>query len=168
MSQQRHDVIATHRWMSLCKGFEEEPYIYASSGTFVVPINEAGEVLFIIEPRRVDATLVLSLPGGGLEEGEDMAVSANRELQEELGFRADRIDFLATVNPMLRVAEMYIHIFLGRDLIPSKLQGDESYELPIEKIPLSQLESLIASGRLMDSTIISALYMARSFLAREA
>jgi 8-oxo-dGTP pyrophosphatase MutT (NUDIX family) len=154
--------------MSLCKGFEEEPFVHAGSGTFIVPMSEAGEVLFIIEPRRVDGQPVLSLPGGGLEDGEDWAVSANRELQEELGFRAEKMDFIATLNPMYRVADWTVHIFLGRNLIPSKLQGDESYDLPVEKIPLSQLENLIASGRLMDSTIISALYMVRHFLERES
>lgn len=167
MPPPNYDVIATHRWMSLCKGYEDEPFIYASAGTFIVPLNEVGEVLFIIEPRRVDAQTVLSLPGGAFEEGEAMAASANRELQEELGFRADRLDYIATLNPALRVADWEIHIFLGRDLVPSKLQGDESYDLPIEKIPLSQLEQLIASGRLKDSTIIAALYMVRRFLESE-
>lgn len=166
MTQPKYEIIATLRWMSLCKGFEGEPFVYAGAGTMIVPMNDAGEVLFINEPRRVDAQRVLSLPGGGLNEGENTAISANRELQEEIGFRAEQIDFIGTLNPALRVADWSVHIFLGRNLIPSKLDGDESYEILIEKIPLSQFEDLIASSRLMDSTIISALYMARSFLQR--
>jgi hypothetical protein len=78
MTAKTHDIVCTHRWMSLCKGFEGEPYILSSPGTYIVPVNEAGEVLFVIEPTRVDARLVLSLPGGAVDEGEEWDISANR------------------------------------------------------------------------------------------
>ena len=167
MSETKYEVIASHRWMSLCKGFQGEPIIVAGSGTFIVPIDSDGNVLFIIEPRRVDGKPTLALPGGGIEDGEEMAVSANRELQEELGYKANRMDSLGMLNPMYRIAELYVHVFLARNLVESKLQGDENYDIRIEKVPLAEFETLIASGRLKDSTIISALFMARSFIARE-
>lgn len=164
MTTKNHDIICTHRWMSICQGFEGEPYILSSPGTYIVPLNEAGEVLFVLEPRRVDAQVVLSLPGGAVDENEEWVVSANRELQEEIGYKAGRLDYLGSLNPAVRVADWQIHIFLGRDLTPSKLKGDESYEMPIERIPLSQLEALIASKRLTDAMIIASLYMARGLI----
>jgi hypothetical protein len=88
-------------------------------------------------------------------------------LQEEIGYKAGQLDYLGTLNPAVRVADWEIQIFLGRDLTPSKLQGDESYEMSLERIPLSQLEALIASKRLTDAMIIAALYMARSFIEGE-
>ncbi len=166
MTQTQYEIVATHRWLSLCKGFEGEPFIKSSSGTLVVPITDDGDVLFILEPRRVNGELVLSLPGGGINADEDTAISANRELQEEIGFYANKLDFLATLNPAVRVTDWEVHVYLGRDLVPSKLEGDESYEIQVEKIPLSQFETVIQSGRLMDSTLIAALYLTRSFINR--
>jgi hypothetical protein len=52
-------------------------------------------------------------------------------------------------------------------LQPSKLQGDEAYEITVERVPLAQFEELIASGRLCDSSVIAALFLARNFLAKE-
>ena len=167
MTDKKHNVVCSHRWMSICAGFEGEPYLLASPGTFIVPINEASEVLFVIEPTRIDARLVLSLPGGAIDEDESWEICANRELQEESGYKAGRLDYLGTLSPAARVADWQVHIYLGRDLTPSKLQGDESYEMPIERIPLSQIETLISSGRLTDSAIIASLYMARSFIEAE-
>lgn len=168
MTHYPHTIIATHRWLSLCKGFGDEPFIKSSSGTMIVPVNDAGEVLFVIEPRRVDGQPVLSLPGGGLNDDEDPADSANRELQEEIGFRANKLDFLAILNPAMRVADWMVHIYLARDLVPSKLDGDENYDITIERFPLATFEELIQSKRLMDATVISTLYMAQHFIERES
>jgi len=94
MTTKSHNIICTHRWMSICEGFEGEPYVLSSPGTTIVPINDAGEVLFVLEPRRVDGQIVLSLPGGAVDEGEEWAVSANRELQEEIGCKAGQLNYL--------------------------------------------------------------------------
>jgi len=57
-------------------------------------------------------------------------------------------------------------MWVARDLSPSRLEGDESYDIGVERALLAQLEALIASGHLRDARAIAALYMARTFLAR--
>ena len=62
---------------------------------------------------------------------------------------------------------MKIDVFLGRKLIPSKLAGNESYEIEIKKLPFSELEDAILAGRFNDSKVITALYLARLHLEKE-
>jgi ADP-ribose diphosphatase len=158
-------LIASHRWLSLYKGFRDEPFIRSNDGVVVIPLNDKDEVLFIREPTIFDQQPVLFLPAGTVDRNETPQHAANRELQEEIGFRAERLDFLHSFYPLARHADWKAYAFLGRNLIPSKLDGDESYELPITSIPLNNFERLLANGQLRDSTIIAALYMARSFIA---
>ena len=58
-------------------------------------------------------------------------------------------------------------VYLARDLVPSRLAGDETYTIDVERVPLASFESLIASGRLMDARVVAALYLARAFLGAE-
>jgi 8-oxo-dGTP pyrophosphatase MutT (NUDIX family) len=134
----------------------------------VVPVNNQGDVLFIVEPSVVDAHPVLTLPAGTVEEVESVAESANRELQEEAGVRAERMDPLPTVEPLARHARWKMHLFLARDLTPSPLPGDEPFNIQVECVPLAAFEREIDSGRLTFAPVIAALYLARRVIDGEA
>jgi ADP-ribose diphosphatase len=104
---------------------------------------------------------VLYLPGGAVNPGMSIEDSAQHELQEEIGFRAGRIEHLLKIDPLVRHALWQIDLYLARDLIPSRLQGDEEYQIEIVPFPFDDFESLIQSGRLTDAVVIAALYLAR-------
>lgn len=162
------DEICRHRWMALCRGRNGEPFIRETGGgVFIVPVNDRDEVLFTIEPAVTDGTPVLCLPAGAIEPGEDPADAAKRELQEEAGYRAGRLDRLAELRPLARHGDWRVYAFLARDLVPGKLKGDEVYPISVESVPLAQFERLIDSGRLLDSTCIAAVFLAQRFLAHE-
>lgn len=159
-------LIATHKWLSLYCGFRDEPFIQCSDGVMIVPITTEGDILFISEPAIYDHLPKLILPSGAVDEGETPALAANREMQEEIGYRAERIELLHAFRPLARHGNTSLHAFLARDLTPSRLQGDEPYELPITRVPLNSFEPLLSTGALVDSTVIAALYMAREHIRR--
>src|SRR5207302_3299781 len=103
--------------------------------------------------------------GGIAEQGETHEQAALRELQEEIGYTAVRLDFLSEVRPFSKYITLQSFIYLARELVPSKLQGDEEYPIAIKQVPLKEFECLITSGRLLDAPTIAALFMARSFLS---
>ena len=96
----RTEELCSHRWLTLCKGLHGEPFIREhGGGALIVPVRSNGEVLFITEPAIPDGSPVLWLPAGAMEPGETPGEAANRELQEEIGFKASRLDVLAELRP---------------------------------------------------------------------
>jgi ADP-ribose diphosphatase len=157
-------IIARHKWMALCAGYNDEPFVDVQPGLYVVPLNYAGEILFIREPAIHNGESVLSLPGGVVDSDESPAEAANRELQEEIGYKADVLFPIGVLNPLARHARWDIHLFLARNLMPSRKIGDEIYQIEVERVPFDQFEALITSGRLRDSNVIAALYLVRQFI----
>lgn len=161
----RTQELIRHKWMSLCQGLNGEPFVRGhGDGVVVVPVNADGDVLLTCEPAVHSGVPVLVLPAGTVEEGEDPVRTANRELQEEIAFKADRLEVLAELHPLARHAEWSVHVVLACELSPSALEGDELHTIEVEPHPFDEFESLIANGRLQDSTCIAALFLARRFL----
>ena len=156
-------LVGKHRWLSIHRGYRDEPFVRSSDGVVIVPINAAGEVLFIIEPTQFDNNPVLTLPAGAPQD-DTPAEAANRELQEEIGFRAERLEFLHEFRPLARHGDWRVYAYLARDLVESRLPGDEPYEIKLMPMPLERIDFLIRSGQLRDSTVIAAVLLARQIL----
>lgn len=141
-------------------------FIRCGDGVMVVPLTASGEVLFIWELSPAFDTRILVLPGGATEPGEPLDETANRELQEEIGYKASQLNYLGELHPVPKYLTMRIHIYLARELSESKLPGDEDYAIEVEPVSLARFEDLITAGRLHDSSAIAALYLARAYLSR--
>ncbi len=153
-------------WLSLVQGQHgnrEVYFIRAKDEALIVPLTDRGEVIFTVEPSPALGHDVLILPGGEIESGELSLETANRELQEEIGYRAARLDFLARLHPWGKYLTVSSHVYLARGLTPSRRAGDEDYAIGIARAPLAGFERLIAAGRLTDARVIAALYLAHRF-----
>ena len=140
-------------------------FVHCGDGVLVVPLTEEGEVLLAVERSPALDRDILTLVGGSVEEGESLKETANRELQEELGWRATRIDFLAELRPFKYLSSRQF-LFLARDLTPSKLQGDEVHPIGVRCVSLDDFEELIRDGELQDALAIAGFFLAREFLAQ--
>jgi hypothetical protein len=74
---------------------------------------------------------------------------------------------LSELRPLARHGDWRVHAVLARELAPGKVPGDERHQIKVESVPLSRFERLIDAGRLLDSTCIAAVFLARRFLANE-
>jgi ADP-ribose diphosphatase len=163
-NQPSHSQAYHGRWFSIAVTADGDEIVQAADEALMVPLTAEGEVLLTLEPSAAFGEPTLVLPGGTVEVGEPPAETANRELQEEIGYKAGRLDFLGELRPFSKYLTVQSFVFLARDLIPSKLAGDEDYQVGIERVPLSNFEALIAAGRLHDARVIAALYMTQSFV----
>ncbi|HEU5343665.1 MAG TPA: NUDIX domain-containing protein [Ktedonobacterales bacterium] len=144
-----------------------EVFVGTRNEVLVVALSEAGEVILTIEPSAAFGEQTLILPGGTEEPGEPHEVTADRELQEEVGLHAGRLDFLGALRPFSKYLRLISYVYLARDLSPRKLQGDEAYEIAVERVALEgpdAFDRLIAEGRLVDARVLAALYLTRGFL----
>jgi len=128
----------------------------------IVPVMNEGEeeeVLFVEQYRKAVDSPTLEIPAGTLEEGESPEECAKRELIEETGFQATKLDKLIEFYPSPGFSSEIIHIFKASGL---KKVSDAEAELSIKFVPLEELLTKIRNGEIKDGkTIIGVLMVAR-------
>lgn len=135
-----------------------------SDTALIVPINEKNELILVKEFFFAIDEYQLGLPKGKIDDGHDDLTTANKELQEEIGFKAGKLDKLGIVTMSPGYLTQKTHIFLARELVESKLVGDEEEILKVVLYPFDKFEELIDQGKLTEARMIAALYLARKFL----
>jgi ADP-ribose pyrophosphatase len=123
----------------------------------VVPFVSDDEVLLIRQYRYAAGGTIYEVPAGKLEPGESPESCAARELEEEAGQRAGRLDPLGAIWTTPGFTDERIHLFAAFDLeaVPQRLQDDEVIEL-VRK-PLAEALELVWSGELSDAKSALAL-----------
>ena len=139
-------------------------FIHCGDAVVVVPLTASGHVLLAVERSPAERE-ILTLVSGSIEAGESLEEAANRELQEELGWRAGRLDYLGELHPFKYLTTRQF-AFLARDLTPSKLEGDEAHTITERRVPLNDFTDLCQAGELQDASAIAALCLARNYLTR--
>lgn len=139
-----------------------------ADSVLIVAMPDPGAVLLVREYGAGSERYELGLPKGIVEPGEDPLAAANREIQEELGFAARRLDPIGRVSLVPGYIGHRSLIVLARDLYPSRLPGDEPE--PIEVVPwrLDEQDALLDRDDFDEARSIAALFLAQRFLARES
>ncbi|QNM06064.1 NUDIX hydrolase [Qiania dongpingensis] len=124
----------------------------------VVPVTREGKILMVRQYRNALERYTLEIPAGALNfAGEPKEVCAARELEEETGFRAGKLEWLINVNTTVAFCNEIIGIYLASDLIPSKQHLDEDEFLDVEEYGLQELLDMIFTGKITDGKTIAAL-----------
>lgn len=131
--------------------------------SLIVPITADGQLILIKEYFAAIDDYQIGLPKGRVDYGSP-SEAANRELQEEIGYKAGELIPLGTLIVSPGSLRHKTHIYLARKLVESKLPGDEDEEIKIIKIPFDDFEKLIDNNQLTEARMIAALYMTRRYL----
>lgn len=131
----------------------------------VVPVHDDGSVTLVRQLRVAVGEPVLEAPAGTCDvDGEDLEATAARELAEEAGLRAKALRHLGSVYNSPGYTDQRTAIYLATGLEPceSSPAGVEERFLSVETVALSDVEVLVGNGRLVDSTTIVGLFLART------
>jgi len=122
----------------------------------VVPFLSQTDVLLIRQYRHAAGGAILEVPAGKLD-GEEPAVCAARELEEEAGQRAGRLEKLGEIWTTPGFTDEKIHLFAAFDLtpVPQRLESDEVIELV--RMPFLRAIELVWSGKIADAKSALAL-----------
>jgi ADP-ribose pyrophosphatase len=126
----------------------------------VVPIDDNGNVVMVRQYRKPVEAALLEVPAGGVEEGEVSEETVQRELQEEVGYRAGKLQHLSSFWLAPGWCTEYMHAYLATDLTSAALDSDDDENILVERVPLEQTLELIASGEIQDVKSIAALLLA--------
>jgi ADP-ribose pyrophosphatase len=131
-----------------------------SNSICVVPIDDNGNVVMVRQYRKPVEAALLEVPAGGVEEGEVSEETVQRELQEEVGYRAGKLQHLSSFWLAPGWCTEYMHAYLATDLTSAALDSDDDENILVERVPLEQTLELIASGEIQDVKSIAALLLA--------
>ena len=130
----------------------------------LLPLDDEQNLWFVRQYRHPARQRLLELPAGTLNPGEEPALAANRELQEEIGMRAEQLEELASFYLAPGYSSELMHVFLAQGLSPSVLAQDEDEVITVEKVPAAQVMGLVQRGELHDAkSLVAILLAARRF-----
>jgi ADP-ribose pyrophosphatase len=125
------------------------------------PAGEDPQVLLIRQYRYAAEQYLYELPAGRLDAGEDPADCARRELAEETGCTAERIEYLYTMYTTPGFTDERIHLFLAAGLTQGTARREADEFLDVETMTLSRALELIRDGAITDGkTVVGLLYAA--------
>jgi len=149
-------------------GRETKLDIIEHGGSVVlVPVDENGNLLFVRQYRHAAGMDLLELPAGTLEAGEDPAVCAARELREETGFAADKIEKIGDFYLAPGYSTEFMHVYLAQTLRHDPLEADADEFLSLEKIPVAKAFQMAEKGEMPDAKSLAALLLAKSYLGKK-
>jgi len=135
----------------------------------VVPLADDDTVLLVRQYRAALDALLLEIPAGKRDvTDEPPEHTAARELAEEIGRAAGRLDLLAEFHNSPGFCDEHSFVFLGRDLteVPVARDGVEEDHLEVVSVPLDDIPELIASGAMTDAKSIIGLLLTLRLLGR--
>jgi ADP-ribose pyrophosphatase len=130
----------------------------------ILPLLDDGRVCLIRNQRvAVDQTLV-ELPAGTLEPGEEPLAAAARELEEETGWRAARLEHLASFWMSPGILRERMHLILARGLTPGQKQLDAGEQIETLLLPWDEAIELVRRGAIEDAkTLVGLLHYDRFY-----
>lgn len=122
---------------------------------------DGDEKLWMVSQYRIAVDKVmLEIPAGLVDPNEAPIESAKRELQEEVGFFPEQIDFLFTMHSSPGFTNDKLLFFEAKDLTESKLELDEDENLEAKSYPIDELYNMVENGEITDAKTIIAIQYA--------
>lgn len=129
------------------------------------PAGEDPQVLLIKQYRYAAEGYLYEIPAGRLNPGEDPRDCASRELKEETGCSAERIEELFTMYTTPGFTDEKIHLFMATELTAGETKHEPDEFLELEPMPLSRALQMVKSGEIQDAKTALALLFAAGFHA---
>ena len=126
----------------------------------IIPILPDGKIALIKQYRYPVKSEFIELPAGKLDSGEDPTTCALRELEEEIGYKANKIKFLGNIHPAIGFANEIMSIFVAEDLVKTSDNKDKDEFLELIPTNLKDAVDLIWKNKITDvKTIIGLLWL---------
>lgn len=125
--------------------------VHHSGGVCVLPLDDEKNVLFVKQFRYPFATVLLEIPAGKREPGEDPLECGIRELSEEVGATAEEIIPLGKLYPTVAYNTEIIYMYLARGLSFHNQHLDADEFVDVVKIPLKEAYEMVMRDEIPDS-----------------
>lgn len=133
-------------------------FIYHKGAAAVVAVTKEGKLLLVRQYRNALERYTLELPAGAVDYAEEPKEEcAARELEEETGYKAGKIEWLMNMNTDVAFCNELIGIYLATDLVRTKQHLDEDEYLNVEEHELDEVIDMIFTGKIADAKTSAAI-----------
>ena len=133
----------------------------------MVPLLGDGTVVLVRQYRHAVGGVILEIPAGKLEKGEPPEACAQRELAEEVGYRAGEMVKLAEFYNSPGYSDEYFHLFLARDLEEEQAKAEPDEFFQVERVHLDKAFNMISTGEVRDAKTVIGITLAKLLIAGE-
>lgn len=131
----------------------------------IVPVTDDGHILMLKQYRHAIGGFIWEIPAGTLDPVEDEITCAKRELIEETGYSARKIEKLGVITPLPAYSDERIHIYLATNLSRAAQKLDEDELLSVHPVAIKTALDMIARGEIEDAKTIASLHLALNRLS---
>ncbi|MFM7151361.1 MAG: NUDIX hydrolase [Gemmataceae bacterium] len=125
----------------------------------ILPLLDEDHLCLLRNRRPVVGDTLLEIPAGTLEPGEDPDLAAHRELAEETGYRAGRMDKLHRFFPSPGVIDEATHLYVARELVPGEMRLELDEDLEPIRVAWTQALSWVMDGTIRDAKTLVAVLL---------
>ncbi|MCM3742967.1 NUDIX hydrolase [Sporosarcina luteola] len=132
----------------------------------VIAITDEGKMVLVEQYRKALNRSIVEIPAGKIEPGEDIRVTAMRELEEETGYGANQFEYLQSFATSPGFANEIIHIFVAQELykVDKPAAGDEDEFIELMECTLEEAEEMVLNQRIYDAKTAFAILHAKKLL----
>ncbi|WP_096877961.1 MULTISPECIES: NUDIX domain-containing protein [Clostridium] len=125
----------------------------------ILAFIDEDTIIMVEQFRKPLDRILLEIPAGKLEKGEDIEKCGRRELEEETGYIAKDFTYLGKIATTPGFTDEYIYFYKAEDLHKGKIGGDEDEFINVKKISLNKVKEMIKSGEIIDGKTLAVFML---------
>jgi ADP-ribose pyrophosphatase len=131
-------------------------------GVAIAALTKDGRMPMVRQFRKSAEAAMLEVPAGKIERGEtDLRAVAERELREETGYAAGKLEYIMSFYTSIGYSTEKLHLYLATGLVPGATDFDENEAIDNCEYTPDELLEMIASGEIGDAKTIAAVQMVK-------
>ena len=133
-------------------------YLEHKGAAAVIPVMDDGRIIMVRQWRNAIDKFALEIPAGGKDGADEPTIEcASRELEEETGYKSEKLEFLQTIVPAIAYSGEKIDVYVAFDLKKGKQHFDPDEDIELELFEVEELIEMITNNVINDSKTVSAI-----------
>ena len=132
-------------------------HVKAGEAVVVLPITEDNKVIMVQEPRTPIEQVILALPAGMIEPGEQPEDAAIRELEEETGYLASNVEFMREYYPSVGYSNEKLKLYLATGFKKTQQHLDPEEDINVVEVPMEELIEMLDKNEIITASATIAI-----------
>lgn len=140
-------------------------YVKTLQTLSIVPLDKKNNLYLCRQYRYIFKDYSLEIPRGFVDKGETIEQAARRELKEEAGVIADKVEQIGELRLSIGLIDEHAKVYLAQDLKEVKVFTPQANEISkVNKYPLEKVVQMIKEGEIKDGLTVGAVLLAKAYL----